>query len=183
MNWWRLAILFALKYGFSFGITNLAAFIVSPISAKYGSKIGVLKLCTLGFYINAASCICFGFLTYTQNKATFIGLSYLLRLVLELLNACSAISNGPSQLEKAVIKGSFKPFNQIKNRLSINFILHSYELIRMSLYWNCFQVLHRNRRCPFIQLSYSTLDGNFPKQGNISAGVRRNNYQSWVLHR
>ena len=124
MNWWRLAILFALKYGFSFGITNLAAFIVSPISAKYGSKIGVLKLCTLGFYINAASCICFGFLTYTQNKATFIGLSYLLRLVLELLNACSAISNGPSQLEKAVIKGSLKHSNeifQIKNRLNHKF--------------------------------------------------------------
>jgi len=77
------------EYGFSFGITNLVAFIVSPLIARYGSKIGMLNLCTMGFCINAICCICFGLLAYAEHKTVFLGFSYLIRGVMGLSDVCS----------------------------------------------------------------------------------------------
>ena len=70
------------QYGFAFGITNLAAFIASPLCAKYGDKIGAGRLITIGFYLNALSGIAFGFLIYADTKELFLGFSYILRFLL-----------------------------------------------------------------------------------------------------
>ena len=67
------------QYGFVFGITNLAAFISSPIFGAYGAKIGEKLLLNYGAFLQAICGIVFAFLKYIPNTAAFLGLSYLLR--------------------------------------------------------------------------------------------------------
>lgn len=67
------------KYGFVFGIANLAAFLFAPLFGRFGTKIGPKLLYNCGAYLQAICGIAFGFLTYIDNVNVFIGLSYLLR--------------------------------------------------------------------------------------------------------
>ena len=67
------------KYGFVFGITNLAAFISAPLVGVYGENIGAKRLYNFGTFLQALCAIAFGFLEYVDNTALFLGLSYLLR--------------------------------------------------------------------------------------------------------
>ena len=67
------------QYGFVFGIANLAAFLGAPIFGRFGTRIGPKLLVNLGAFVQAICGLCFGFLTYVQNTAAFLGLCYLLR--------------------------------------------------------------------------------------------------------
>ena len=67
------------KYGFVFGIANLAAFISAPFFGVYGTKIGAKILYNFGALLQALAGIAFAFLEYVDNTAAFLGLSYLLR--------------------------------------------------------------------------------------------------------
>jgi len=81
------------EYGLSFGILSLASFIASPFCIKYGDTIGPMKLCAVGFLLNAASTICFGLLEYVDTKNVFLAFSYILRFALGCADAmlwCSA---------------------------------------------------------------------------------------------
>ena len=70
------------QYGFVFGIANLAAFLFAPFFGRYGSKIGPKILYNFGAFTQGFVGITFGFLVYIENAGAFLGLSYLLRLVL-----------------------------------------------------------------------------------------------------
>ena len=67
------------KYGFVFGIANIAAFISAPIFGMYGTQIGAKILYNIGALLQALSGIAFAFLAYIDNTAAFLGISYLLR--------------------------------------------------------------------------------------------------------
>ena len=71
--------LYTFKYGFSFGITNLAALIASPFCVTYSETWGAKKLYIIGVTGLVVSTICFGFLDFTCNKLVFLGASYILR--------------------------------------------------------------------------------------------------------
>ena len=72
-------IFFWIQYGFTFGITHLAAMIGSPLCAKYSEAIGSKKLYTVGVIALALSTVSFGVLSYTRDKLVFLGASYSLR--------------------------------------------------------------------------------------------------------
>ena len=67
------------KYGFVFGIANLAAFISAPFFGVYGTQIGAKLLYNIGALLQALAGIAFAFLIYVENTVAFLGLSYLLR--------------------------------------------------------------------------------------------------------
>ena len=67
------------KYGFVFGIANLAAFLASPLFGKFGTKIGPKLLYNIGALLQPTCGIIFGFLSHVDNTALFLGLSYFLR--------------------------------------------------------------------------------------------------------
>eukprot|EP00095_Tigriopus_kingsejongensis_P001693 maker-scaffold3251_size9521-snap-gene-0.1 protein:Tk01693 transcript:maker-scaffold3251_size9521-snap-gene-0.1-mRNA-1 annotation:"chromaffin granule amine" len=69
------------QYGFVFGIVHLGAFLSAPIFAKYGNRIGPKLLYNIGALVQGVQGICFGFLTYADNTAVFLGVSYLLRML------------------------------------------------------------------------------------------------------
>jgi len=77
------------EYGFAFGITNLAAFLASPLCARFGDAIGATKLYTGGFLLTSFSGIAFGFLAYAQDKGIFLFFSYILRALLGLADIIS----------------------------------------------------------------------------------------------
>ena len=71
----------ASQYGLVFGITPLTLFICGPIFGRYGSKIGA-KFCFIsGAVLEGVSAVLFAFLMYCENTGTFIGLSYVLRII------------------------------------------------------------------------------------------------------
>ena len=67
------------KYGFVFGIANIAAFISAPIFGMYGIQIGAKILYNIGALLQALAGIAFAFLVYVDNTVAFLGLSYFLR--------------------------------------------------------------------------------------------------------
>ena len=69
------------QYGFVFGIYNLAAFIAALFFGRYGSQIGPKLLYNTGASGKALAGLSFGFLDYIADTATFLGLSYALRLL------------------------------------------------------------------------------------------------------
>ena len=62
-----------------FGIIHLAAFLLAPIFAKFGSRIGPKLLYNAGGFLQGISGIAFGFLEYVDDLPTFLGLSYFFR--------------------------------------------------------------------------------------------------------
>ena len=69
------------QYGFVFGIYNLAAFIAALFFGRYGSQIGPKLLYNTGAFGKALAGLSFGFLDYIDDTATFLGMSYVLRLL------------------------------------------------------------------------------------------------------
>ena len=69
------------QYGFVFGIYNLAAFIAALFFGRYGSQIGPKLLYNTGAFSKALAGLSFGFLDYIDDTATFLGMSYVLRLL------------------------------------------------------------------------------------------------------
>ena len=69
---------FKFKYGWVFGISNLAAFLMAPLCEKFETKIGVKCLLNLGVFLLSSVDFAFGFLVYADNKIVFLGLSYVL---------------------------------------------------------------------------------------------------------
>ena len=67
------------KYGFVFGISNLAAFINSVFIGWYGFRVGAKRLYYISFLIGAISAISFAFIIYVDNTSLFLGLSYFIR--------------------------------------------------------------------------------------------------------
>ena len=67
------------KYGFVFGVFNLAAFLGGPIFGRYGGRIGPRVLYMTGGFLQGICGLTFGFLKYVDNVGAFIGLSYFLR--------------------------------------------------------------------------------------------------------
>ena len=67
------------QYGFTFGVTNLAGFIASPICAKYSDYFGVTRLYALGSFVLSICTMCYGLLVYLEDKLLFLGVSYLVR--------------------------------------------------------------------------------------------------------
>ena len=67
------------KYGFVFGISNLAAFMNSVLIGWYGLRVGAKRLYYISFLIGATSATSFAFVIYADNTALFLGLSYLIR--------------------------------------------------------------------------------------------------------
>ena len=57
----------------------MAAFISSPLFARYGSKIGPKFLYNSGAFLQAICGLAFGFLTYITDVKLFLGLAYCLR--------------------------------------------------------------------------------------------------------
>ena len=76
-----LFILILFKYGWVFGIANLAAFLLAPICGKFGTKIGVKYLYNIGAFLQSSVGFAFGFLVYAENTAVFLALSYILMYV------------------------------------------------------------------------------------------------------
>ena len=69
------------KYGFVFGITNLMAFICSPIFGTYGERIGIRILFHISAFIQGIIGISFGLLDFVKDAKVFLMLSYLFRFV------------------------------------------------------------------------------------------------------
>ena len=69
------------QYGFVFGIYNLAAFIAALFFGRYGSQIGPKLLYNTGAFGKALAGLSFGFLDYIDDTSTFLGMSYVLRLL------------------------------------------------------------------------------------------------------
>ena len=69
---------FKFKYGWVFGIANLAAFLMAPFREKLEAKIGVKCMLNLGVFILSSVDFTFGFLVYADNTIVFLSLSYVL---------------------------------------------------------------------------------------------------------
>ncbi|XP_042859973.1 MFS-type transporter SLC18B1-like [Penaeus japonicus] len=69
------------QYGFVFGIFELTVFIVCPIYGTYLNKIGPKFMFNAGIFTTATTCILFGFLDRINDTTSFIGLSFLIRIV------------------------------------------------------------------------------------------------------
>ena len=69
---------FNFKYGWVFGISNIAAFLMALFCGKFEAKIGVKCLLNLGVFLLSSVDFAFGFLVYADNRIVFLGLSYVL---------------------------------------------------------------------------------------------------------
>ena len=67
------------QYGWVFGATNLAAFLVAPLCGKFGLWLGVKTVYNLAAFLQATAGIAFGFLVYAEDTTVFLVLSYILR--------------------------------------------------------------------------------------------------------
>ena len=70
---------FLLKYGFVFGINNLATAIATPTFGSHLEKIRSTRLFITGSFVIAVATFSFGWLHYVQDTLTFILLSYTIR--------------------------------------------------------------------------------------------------------
>ena len=71
----------ASQYGLVFGVDPLTLFIFGPIFGKYGSSIGFRVCFVSGALLQGISVLLFAFLLYCETAESFIGLSYVLRVV------------------------------------------------------------------------------------------------------
>ena len=69
---------FNFKYGWVFGISNIAAFLMALFCGKFEAKIGVKFLLNLAVFLLSSVDFAFGFLVYASNRIVFLGLSYAL---------------------------------------------------------------------------------------------------------
>ena len=70
------------QYGFVLGIVHFAILLSSPVSGKYGPKIGIRLCFLIGVAVGGVSAVAFSFLEKTTDVTTFLLLSYLLRFIL-----------------------------------------------------------------------------------------------------
>lgn len=67
------------QYGFVYGISNLVAFFVAPMTGSMSDKFSVKTLLLVGGSLQGLAGFSLGFLDYVQDTKVFLGLSYMLR--------------------------------------------------------------------------------------------------------
>ena len=77
----------ATQYGLVFGIFELVVFLVSPLYGQYINQIGPKFMFNAGIFTTGSTCILFGLLDKIDDSATFIGLSFGIRIIEALGNA------------------------------------------------------------------------------------------------
>ena len=77
----------ATEYSFVFSVFELTVFLISPLIGQYMDHIGINFLNNIGIFTVSISCICFGFLNQMPTTATFLGFSFLIRIVEAIGNA------------------------------------------------------------------------------------------------
>uniref|UniRef100_A0A0A9Z5S3 Major facilitator superfamily (MFS) profile domain-containing protein n=1 Tax=Lygus hesperus TaxID=30085 RepID=A0A0A9Z5S3_LYGHE len=82
----------ATEYGLVFGSFEFIAFFSSPILGRYMNFVGAKTMLSLGMILAAISAICFGLLDYIDDHATFITLSFILRMTESLGSTAALVS-------------------------------------------------------------------------------------------
>ncbi|CAL4152634.1 unnamed protein product [Meganyctiphanes norvegica] len=68
-------------YGFIFGVYTLVMCLAAPIFGKFVTQIGLKTMYNVGLFANSLACISFAFITYINDTNTFIGISFMIRII------------------------------------------------------------------------------------------------------